>query len=214
GESESVLHYGALALHIHKTTPFADAETYFFLHYRLAEAAADTEDYLHAARLLQTCVSHKNAPWLTTEQRLVLREKMGRYRHEAGQYQSALEINTHLLRDVQMVHRVDTEVILPLLNSLAQNTYELDRLGESRSWLLRRLQLATDVADEEAELDTLFQLGVLQYEMGDTDGALARFQQRLHQAQVYGDLAQIEDAQIALDELQERIDASRTGNVA
>lgn len=211
GDSESVLHYGALALHVHSSQAFMDAESCFYLHYRMACAADEEGETALALHHLQTALSTEPRPWLSDEQGLALREKLGYLLHEAGQHAEALACNTRLLHDARLFYESDTQALCNLLNNLAQNTYELQQFGESQRYLQRRLALAQGAQDYETEADCLFQLGVLDCEQGDPVGARTWFDLRVQRARSLDDPDLIAAALQAQQELIARLRSADGG---
>lgn len=205
GDSESVLHYGTMALHIHSHQAFLDAESSFYLHYRMACAADEEGAQTLALQHLQTALATDPCPWLNGEQRLVLREKLGYLLHEAGQHANALSNNTRLLHDAQLHYGGNAHVLCTLLNNLAQNAYELRQFGESQRYLQRRLALAQGAQDYDTEADCLFQLGVVDCEQGDLTSARTWFDLRVQRARSLDDPGLIAAALHAQQELVARI---------
>lgn len=205
GDTESVLHYGALALHIHGEQPFLDAESHFYLHYRMACAADEEGQATLAVQQLQSALDCPQGPWLTAAQTLALREKLGYLLHEAGQPAQALACNTRLLHDAQLHYGHLPHVLCSLLNNLAQNTYVLQQFGECQRYLQRRLALAQGAQDHATEADCLFQLGVVDCEQGDYAGARTWFDLRVQRARSLNDPELIDTALQAQQELIARI---------
>lgn len=208
GDTESVLHYGALALHVHRAQPFLDAESSFYLHYRMACAADEEGQTVLAVQALHSALEHLPAPWLTARQALVLREKLGYLLHEAGQPAQALAHNTRLLHDAQLHYGSGQPVLCTLLNNLAQNTYVLQQFSDCQRYLQRRLALAQGAQDYATEADSLFQLGVVDCEQGDYAGARTWFDLRVQRARSLNDPELIEAALQAQQELVARIRAT------
>lgn len=208
GDTESVLHYGALALHIHGVQPFLDAESHFYLHYRMACAADEEGQTTLAVQQLQSALDRPRGPWLTSAQTLALREKLGYLLHEAGQPAQALAHNTRLLHDAQLHYGSGQPVLCTLLNNLAQNTYLLQQFSDCQRYLQRRLALAQGAQDYATEADSLFQLGVVDCEQGDYAGARTWFDLRVQRARSLNDPELIEAALQAQQELVARIRAT------
>lgn len=213
GDSESVLHYGALAWQVHTHHAFLDAESAFYLHYRMACAADEEGAPAMALQHLQTALAMQASPWLSHAQQLVLREKLGYLLHETGQHAPALTSNTRLLHDAQLYYGADAPVLCTLLNNLAQNAYEMRQFGESQRYLQRRLALAQRAQDYETEADCLFQLGVVDCEQGDHVGARTWFDLRVQRARSLDDPDLIDAALQAQQELSTRLQASGHGGV-
>jgi len=208
GDTESVLHYGALALHVHGVQPFLDAESCFYLHYRMACAADEEGQTALAVQQLHSALDQPLGPWLTAEQTLALREKLGYLLHEAGQPAQALACNTRLLHDAQLHYGHQPHVLCNLLNNLAQNTSALRQFGECQRYLQRRLALAQGVQDHVTEADCLFQLGVVDCEQGDYAGARTWFDLRVQRARSLNDPELIDTAMLAQQELITHIRAN------
>lgn len=211
GDSESVLHYGALAFHVQSAQPFLDAESGFYLHYRMACAADEEGEATLALQHLQTALAIEPCPWISDEQRLVLREKLGYLLHEAGHYADALTSNAKLLHDAQLFYGAHAPALCGLLNNLAQNAYELQQFAESQRYLQRRLALAQNAQDYETEADCLFQLGVVDCEQGDYGSARTWFDLRVQRARSLDDPDLIAAALEAQEELLSRIRAGNKG---
>lgn len=114
-----------------------------------------------------------NVDW-SLSQEIFVKSYYGYLLHEDRQFQKAKTYNQDLLAYQEnldketLLNIKQTKLRQKILANLAQNTYELKQLGETRAYLLKRLALVEGKETLLSELiDCHFQLGVLSAEQGD-----------------------------------------------
>lgn len=204
GLNEDTSDYAIKALNIHTHVPYFDAESVFFLNYRIFRALDDEGEFEQALPYIRTCIEHIESPWLNTDSRLGLREEFGRVLHDAGLFSEALKCNQQLLQTARQHLGAENPALCGVLNNLAQNHYELQQLKEAETYLQERLNIARQAEDHDIESDTLFQLGVLQFEQGQKTAAYTLFEERIRRAKEVDDEYLIQATEEAMEELRSR----------
>jgi tetratricopeptide (TPR) repeat protein len=206
---EDVVSYGKRALALDRDRRTLAAHPRALLHHRIAVAATETGDHDSAIAHYRECAAiAAKDPAFDAAQRLGLRQSIAHVLHEAGYYEAAADENRVLLAAAEHEFGADDARLTGVLNNLAQNLYQLGRPAEATPLLERRLALADASGKHEVALDTLFQLGVLEYEAGRIDAARRRMTERTARARAVGDDAALRAAQDDLAELESRIAAS------
>jgi tetratricopeptide (TPR) repeat protein len=215
--AEDVLRYGELCLAIQEkklvytTSELMGIYSYLFksaleVEINGIEAGDESEmKYESATSYVKRAIKAFEAIEITTLQRLGLRQDLGFYLHEEKQFQQAFETNKQTLVDAEIALGKDNGSLTEIVINLAQNSYELKKFGQTRVYLLRALDLARNGKRVNYEFDVLFQLGVLASELGDNNGALVWFDERLKVAKREADEFMIEEALDKITELRERM---------
>ncbi|GFE90265.1 hypothetical protein GCM10011488_52190 [Steroidobacter agaridevorans] len=201
---------GERSLDIHAMNRALTDEEVFYLHHDLLAAA-------EKLKLPDNAVVHARGAveWmdrvtsLDQLQRFGLRESLGYWLHEAGQFEAAKANNQALLADAERALGSHDGALSGVLNNLAQNSYKLGELEAAGQYLSRCLEIAHLHKRVEREFDVLFQLGVLAQEQGDSERARRHFQQRLELAEREHDEDLYMQAVATLDELQSRAQADK-----
>lgn len=210
GLHEDTSDYAIKALNIHTHAPCFDAESVFYLNYRIFRALDEEGEFEQALPYMRTCIEQIESPWLEVDSRLGLREEFGRVLHDTGLFSEALELNLQLLQTARQHLGAENPALCGLLNNLAQNLYELQQLKDAETYLQERLNIARHAEDHDIEADTLFQLGVLKFEQGQKAEAYKLFEERIRRAQEVGDEYLIHAAEEAMEELRSRDEAGNT----
>ena len=91
--------------------------------------------------------------------------------HEAGRYAQARALNEATLAAQMKRSGAESAALLPVLNNLAQNEYELKDDAAAEATLQRMLAIATAAGDGEHADSALMQLGALSFETGHGEQA-------------------------------------------
>lgn len=209
GDNADTIDYGSKALSIHTQAPYLEAESLFYLNYRVFRALDEEGETEQALPYIRTCMQQLDSPWLSKQSQLGIQQEFGRILHDAGLFTEALASNQNCLTAAQNFFGTTHPSLCGVLNNLAQNHYELQQFAEAESFLQQRLQIAHNEEDHEIESDTLFQLGVLMFEQGQKAEAYALFEERIRRAKESGDEYLIHAAKEAMEELRSR---DETGN--
>lgn len=204
GDNTDTIDYGSKALSIHAKTPYLEAESLFYLNYRIFRALDEEGETEQALPYIRTCMQQINCPWLSKPSQLGIQQEFGRILHDAGLFAEALVSNQDCLTAAQKFFSATHLSLCGVLNNLAQNHYELQQFAEAESLLQQRLQIARSGEDPEIESDTLFQLGVLKFEQGQKPEAYALFKERIRRAIEADDEYLIQAAEDAMEELRSR----------
>ena len=133
-------------------------------------------------------------------------EDEGYVLHEQGNFREARQVNERLLPVAQERLKAlgKLQRIRGVLNSVAQNCYELGDLKQAEAYLRLRLQIALSAQDHTTVYDSYFQLMVLAHEQKLDSQArqwLAHYEQYAH---TQNDAGQQNRAQQLLAELEQR----------
>lgn len=204
-EREEQMAYGAQCLAIQRRNPVLPPEEVLSLHYSLSRGAAELEQPEQVIEHLRAAIALlPQDRSLSQRQHFGLRQELGYWLHEDGDYAAALAHNQQLLADAEAAFGSDEADLTGMLTNLAQNTYELRDWPASEAYLQRVVSLSRQHGKLDIELDGLFQLGVLAHERGDNPRALTYFEQRLQLAREADDEYLVERAEEDLAEFHQR----------
>jgi tetratricopeptide (TPR) repeat protein len=137
-----------------------------------AESLKDLEHYAEAAAHYRIGIeAMKASPAFTEDQRLGSGQDLGYVLHEAGDFQAALDNNLEVLAGGEKLHGRENPLLRSVVTNVAQNLHALNRKTEAEPYVVRALALARAGGEIWHEQDLLFQLGVLAYELGQSDRA-------------------------------------------
>lgn len=204
-EREEQLAYGEQCLAIQRRNPVLPPEELLSLHYSLSLGAAELERPEQVIEHLRAAIALlPQDRSLSPRQQFGLRQELGYWLHQHGDYAAARAHNQQLLADAEATFGADEADLTGMLTNLAQNAYELHDWTASEAYLQRVVSLSRQHGKLEIELDGLFQLGVLVHERGDNPRALAYFEQRLQLAREADDDYLLERAEEDLAEFHRR----------
>lgn len=204
-EREEQLAYGEQCLAIQRRNPVLPPEELLSLHYSLSLGAAELERPEQVIEHLRAAIALlPQDRSLSPRQQFGLRQELGYWLHQHGDYAAARAHNQQLLADAEATFGADEADLTGMLTNLAQNAYELHDWTASEAYLQRVVSLSRQHGKLEIELDGLFQLGVLAHERGDNPRALAYFEQRLQLAREADDDYLLERAEEDLAEFHRR----------
>ena len=144
-------------------------------------------------------------PPVTAEQTLALQTELAFCLHEAGRYAEARALNEASLLVLVKRNGPDSPKLLPVLNNLAQNEYELKDDAAAEATLKRLLGIATAAGDGEHADSALMQLGALSFENGHGDQARDFMLRRVKLAEASRNPRQLARARAALAILEDRM---------
>ncbi|MBD2781722.1 tetratricopeptide repeat protein [Xenorhabdus szentirmaii] len=203
------LEFTQKALEIHQKHPFLSEQEQTDTYHNLAQISEELGEWDIAIPAYQKVMavfeSDKNLP---LDQQLFPRERLAYCLHESGRYEEAKSMNKiSLLRAEKAWGKEDKRLIVTMMN-LAQNEYMLENY-EASKLLLEKLFKVTTKHNEITDLDiTLFQLGVLEFELGNDEKAEYWMKKKLELAQQSGDEDRIEESnenlQMLYDKIQEK----------
>ncbi|MBD9483502.1 tetratricopeptide repeat protein [Pseudomonas sp. PDM14] len=204
-EREEQLAYGEQCLAIQRRNPVLPPEELLALHYSLSLGVAELERPEQVIEHLRAAIALlPQDRSLSPRQQFGLRQELGYWLHQHGDYAAARAHNQQLLADAEATFGADEADLTGMLTNLAQNAYELHDWTASEAYLQRVVSLSRQHGKLEIELDGLFQLGVLAHERGDNPHALAYFEQRLQLAREADDDYLLERAEEDLAEFHRR----------
>lgn len=204
-EREEQLAYGEQCLAIQRRNPVLPPAELLSLHYSLSLGAAELERPEQVIEHLRAAIALlPQDRSLSPRQQFGLRQELGYWLHQHGDYAAARAHNQQLLADAEATFGADEADLTGMLTNLAQNAYELHDWTASEAYLQRVVSLSRQHGKLEIELDGLFQLGVLAHERGDNPRALAYFEQRLQLAREADDDYLLERAEEDLAEFHRR----------
>lgn len=136
-------------------------------HFHLAELARDAAEWRLSATHYEAAAKYAaGLPEFTDDQRFGIRSDQAFVLHEGKFYDEALAANRALLADAERVFGPSYPDLRPVVMNIAQNLHALGRKAEAEPFLERALGLARAAKKVWEEQDTLFQLGVLTFELG------------------------------------------------
>jgi tetratricopeptide (TPR) repeat protein len=207
GDYSEALQLGDACLALKSASAIAPADHILLIH-RVATSAENMERYDVAASRYRTVLdfdASAKGSLLTDAQRLGVRENIGFVLHEDKQYAQAVASNRATLAEAERIFGPADGRLTTVLTNLAQNEYELGQFAQAEATLQRSLGIARAAGKDEVAEEMLFQLGVLAFERGDTEGARSRMKERLQAATDAHDEERIANAREAASELERRI---------
>ena len=203
GRANESLASGIEALRIDITCPFLSEKERSLFNYNLASQAEDVGKWDVAIDAYRRVIpSFEADPKRAEDQRLGTRERLAFCLHKAGKYAEAFALNEEVLAKAEKLFGPDSEKLLVVVTSLVQNAYKLNQPDVARTFLERRLSIATKHMNIGHMDASFFQLGMLCAEQGRTEEAETFVQRRLQLARRSGDIDRIEDAEEDLELLR------------
>lgn len=194
------------ALQIDAAHPFLSVEARARLIYDIATQAEDLgqwdvaiDSYRKVIPLFDVDPNHSE------DQRLGTRERLAFCLHEAGKYVEAMALNKEVLAGGERLFGPEDEKLLVVVTNLAQNAHALGDKATARTFLERRLDIATKHGKQGHIDESLFQLGVLSFEMGQREEAETFMRRRLAAAEKSGNSKRIADARDDLETLYKKM---------
>ena len=170
---------------------------------RMAEEEGKLDVAIEAYRRTIALVSAD--PAVTAEQTLGLQMELAYCLHEAGRYAEARALNEATLAAQVKRSGAESAALLPVLNNLAQNEYELKDDAAAEATLQRMLAIATAAGDGEHADSALMQLGALSFETGHGEQARAFLLRRVKLAEGGRDPRRVARARADLAALEDRM---------
>lgn len=193
------------ALAIHDETPFLPERVAISARLGRATQLEDLARWKEAVEAWRAAIPLVEASDAHDENELAgTKERLAYALHEAGEYEEAEALNREVIETGERLFGDDVWQLMTALINLAQNLHAQDRPAEARPVLLRVLGIARDTGDAQREASMLFQLGVLDFEMGDPESAEAWFRKAVEHARATGDAYLLEDAERDLAEFERR----------
>ncbi|EKF43440.1 hypothetical protein NA8A_05393 [Nitratireductor indicus C115] len=206
GRAEESLPPSQEALRIDAQSPFLAPRERSRFFYHLASQAEDLAEWdIAIASYRKAIALFDDDPEVSEDQRLGTRERLAYCLHEAGDFAGALEINRQVLAGGETLFGSDSEKLLVVITNMAQNAHGLEQPDVADKFLQRRLDIASRHGNERHIDESLFQLGVVAFEQGQTEQAETFMKRRLKLAEASGDQERIADAREALDVLHEKM---------
>lgn len=204
GEAEEAFTRTGEALRIDALSPFLPEEERVYAIHRLATLAEEIGEWDVAIESDRKILSLSGSEF-NEDQRLGIRAQLGFCLHEAKNYAEAMTVNQALLAEGEKRYGLDSTQLLVVITNLAQNAYELGEFEVAKSFLERRLSIATKHEAQSHIDDSFFQLGVLAFEQGHSKEAESLMKRRLELTEKSGDEDRIESAQEDLRILYEKM---------
>lgn len=206
GRSEEALPPGIEALAINDASPFmTEPERTRFLYNVASQAEFAGKCEVAIGYYRKVIPLLKASAEFTEDQRLGTRERLGYCLHEAGNYKEALAVNRELLVEGEKLFGAGSDKLLVVITNIAQNAHADGNPALARTFLDRRLEIATRNENQRHIDDALFQLGVLAFEQNNPAEAEAFMKRRLQLAQQSGDKSRISAASEDIDILYEKM---------
>ena len=194
---------GLEALRIDAASPFLSSVERAWLHGSIA-SQAEADCALAMPHLEQAIATIKSEPVVNHDEVLGLQAHLAACLRQAGHPDEARKLNQSVLAVGTMLYGPESLKLAGVLASLVQDSYVLHDLNAMRGYLDRLLAIGLKSGDANAIDTALFQLGVLDFEMGHAGDARAHMQRRLDLATASGDADRIKRAKGDLDVLIEK----------
>jgi len=203
GYEKELILYSNKYNYIFKKSEFLTPHKKMYLKYRLYKAYENLSKLNLAVVNLNSFIKiAQKYGYLSQRKILAQKEQLAYLYHKKGSYKRALKINKKILEKAQEMG-VDEELFMNLYNNIAQNYYKLDNTISTICSLNKRLKLSKKYNNLDVELNTLFQLAVINFEEGDFDESEKLFISRIKLAKVNPnnvDAQQLEDIKSDLDQ--------------
>ncbi|WP_182732123.1 hypothetical protein [Pseudoalteromonas sp. SR44-8] len=197
-ESEIISH-STIALELNATLKKLNQEQVFSLNHRLYEAYSEFNEHQNALEYLQAAIANANHRTQNEVSNLIALKAA--CFHEVGRYKEALQLNKEILSNPDL-----EEIKHLILNNLANNSYELGLMEDAEHYLKEMSKTDCGYPEDTFinKFNSIFQLAVLKFELGEIEKSTNLFQQRLKLAIGYGDCDYIEEAEIDIQQLYEK----------
>lgn len=205
-DAKEIIKYGVLTLEINQKISCLKPKNEFYLNYWLAEAYLERGKPAEAIRCQKICVQKMDDfADLDVRQKFGVRQSLGFFLHLNRQYDQAFQNNQQLLTDAESALGKSESELTGVLTNLAQNAHALKKLDESKKYLERCLKLAIKARKTDITFETFFQLGVLAFEMNQSDAARGYFNQRVKLAEGLQDEFWVKTAKEDLKEFEAKL---------
>ena len=133
--------------------------------------------------------------------RLGVLSQSGFYYHELGMYNEALKLNLSILEEAEEIYGPLDSKLINVTRNISENYYCLNKIEDSTRYQNKVIALAQHNNNSEIEVESLFKLGVLNYESGNIKKSKEYLLKSLDVANNSGDESLISFAKSNLDEL-------------